>query len=176
MEIFLVTGGAGFIGSNLVGELLKQNYRVICVDNFDDTYDPKFKEEHISPFLTDKNFILYRTDIQDLSALRAIFEKEKPRYVVHLAAKADTRDAVKNPYIYVSVNIFGTLNILELSKEFGLKRVVMASSGSVYGNNRNLPWKEEENTDLPLSAYGATKKTTEMLAYTYHHNFGMNII
>ena len=176
METVLVTGGAGFIGSNLILELLKQKYRVVCVDNFDDTYELKFKEEHISPFLKNKNFVLYRVDICDMESLRSVFEKEKPVYIVHLAAKADTRDAVKNPYIYISVNIFGTLNILELSKEFGLKRVVMASSGSVYGNNRNLPWKEEENTDLPLSAYGATKKTTEMLAYTYHHNFGMNII
>ena len=176
METVLVTGGAGFIGSNLILELLKQKYRVVCVDNFDDTYKLKFKEEHISPFLKNKNFVLYRVDICDMESLRSVFEKEKPVYIVHLAAKADTRDAVKNPYIYISVNIFGTLNILELSKEFGLKRVVMASSGSVYGNNRNLPWKEEENTDLPLSAYGATKKTTEMLAYTYHHNFGMNII
>lgn len=176
METVLVTGGAGFIGSNLVGQLLKQKYRVICVDNFDDTYDPKFKEEHIAPFLYDKNFVLYRTDIRDLPAMRDIFEKEKPKYVAHLAAKADTRAAVKDPYAYVSVNVEGTLNILELSRDFSVKTVVLASSGSVYGNNPNIPWKEKENTDLPLSAYGATKKTVEMLAYTYHHNFGMNVI
>ena len=172
----LLTGGAGFIGSNLIEKLLHQKYRVICIDNFDSTYNPKFKIEHIAPFLQNKNFVLHITDIRDLEALRAIFEKEKPTYVAHLAAKADTREAVNNPYDYISVNIDGTLNILELSRDFSVKKVVLASSGSVYGNNPNTPWKEEENTDFPLSAYGATKKATEMLAYTYHHNFEMNII
>lgn len=176
MKTILVTGGAGFIGSNLVDKLLKNGHRVVCVDNFDDTYDPKLKEENVSLFLQNKNFVLYRVDIRDLVLMRNVFEKEKPEYVAHLAAKADTRYAVLNPHIYVSVNVEGTLNILELSKEFSVKTVVVASSGSVYGNNPNMPWKEEYNTDLPLSAYGVTKKTTEMLAYTYHHNFGMNIV
>lgn len=176
MKTILVTGGAGFIGSNLISKLLQKEYRVICVDNFDDTYEPKFKEENISLFLKNQDFVLYRADIRDLILMREIFEKEKPVYVAHLAAVADTRYAVLNPYIYVSVNIEGTLNILELSKEFSVKNVVVASSGSVYGNNPKVPWKEEYNTDLPLSAYGATKKTTEMLGFTYHHNFGMNII
>ncbi|MFZ2621029.1 MAG: NAD-dependent epimerase/dehydratase family protein [Minisyncoccia bacterium] len=176
MKTVLVTGGAGFIGSNLVSELLKRKYRVVCVDNFDGTYSPEFKESHVAPFVSNTNFGLFRVDICDLEKMRSIFEKEKPVYVVHLAAKADTRDAVKNPYIYISVNVNGTTNILELSKKFSVKKVVLASSGSVYGNNPNIPWKEEENTDLPLSAYGATKKTTEMLAYTYHHNFDMNVV
>jgi len=176
MKTIIVTGGAGFIGSNLIAELLRQNYRVICVDNFDNTYNPKFKEENIAPFLKNGNFILHRTDICDFMALQTIFKKEKPTLVAHLASKADTRDAVKNPEIYISVNIGGTLNLLNLARDYGVKRIVMASSGSVYGNNPNIPWKEEENTDFPLSAYGATKKTTEMLAYTYHHNFNMNVI
>ncbi len=172
----LVTGGAGFIGSNLVEELLNQKFKVICVDNFDDTYDPKFKEQHIAPFKKNKNFVLYRSDIRDLAKMKSIFKKEKPKYVAHLAAKADTRDAVANPYIYTSVNIEGSLNILELAKEFNVKQTVVASSGSVYGNNPNIPWVEDEKTDFPLSAYGATKKFVEMLSYTYHHNFGMNIV
>jgi nucleoside-diphosphate-sugar epimerase len=176
MKTALVTGGSGFIGSNLVGELLKKGYRVVCVDNFDDTYESAFKEQQIAPFLNDKNFALYRVDIRNENDLRAVFEKEKPEYVVHLAAKADTRDAVKNPRVYLSVNMDGTLNVLELCREFGVKMTIIASSGSVYGNNPNIPWKEEENTNFPLSAYGVTKKAVEMLAYTYHHNFGMNII
>lgn len=176
LKTILVTGGAGFIGSNLVGELLTKKFRVIIVDNFDETYSPKFKIEHLSPFFGNKNLVLYTTDIRNLQGLRAIFEKERPEYLAHLAAKADTRDAVDHPYDYTSVNIDGTLNILELSREFLVKRIVIASSGSVYGNNPNIPWKEEENTDYPLSAYGVTKKSVEMLAYTYHHNFDMNII
>ncbi len=155
---------------------MKRKYRVICIDNFDDTYNPRFKRQHIAPFLKDKNFILYQKDIRDLGRIKRIFKKEKPQYVVHLAAKADTRDAVQNPHIYISTNIIGTLNILELSKDYNVKKVVLASSGSVYGNNPNTPWKEGHNTDFPLSAYGVTKKAIEMLAYTYHHNFGMNIV
>lgn len=172
----LITGGAGFIGSNLVEELLNQKYRVICVDNFDDTYNPKYKKQHISPFVKNKNFKLYKTDIRDLTKMRSVFKKEKPKYVAHLAAKADTRDAVNNPFAYTSVNIEGSLNVLELCREFSIKQTVIASSGSVYGNNPNIPWIEDEKTDFPLSAYGATKKFVEMLSYTYHHNFGMNIV
>lgn len=176
MKTVLVTGGAGFIGSNLVAELLRQKYRVVCVDNFDDTYDPKFKEQHLAPCLKNPNFKLYRQDIRSLTDLKKIFATETPQSVVHLAAKADTRDAVKNPYVYISVNVEGTLNVLELCKDFAIKKLVMASSGSVYGNNPNIPWDEDENTDFPLSAYGASKKLTEMLAFTYHHNFGLQII
>ncbi len=176
METVLVTGGAGFIGSNLVHALLKKGYRVVCVDNFDDTYDPLYKEEHIAPFINDQQFVLYRVDIRNAQALYEVFEKEKPILVAHLAAKADTRHAVENPHTYLSVNMDGTLNILELCRKFGVRMTVVASSGSVYGNNPHTPWKEDTQTDLPLSAYGVTKKATEMLAYTYNHNFGMNIV
>ncbi len=176
MDTILVTGGAGFIGSNLVAALLKAGNRVACVDNFDDTYDAAFKEEHVAPFMADKNFALYRTDIRDLAGLKEVFEKEKPTHVAHLAAKADTRKAVEDPRTYISVNIDGTLNVLDLSREYKVKTVVVASSGSVYGNNPNTPWKEDGDTDSPLSAYGASKKAAELLAYTYHHNFGMHIV
>jgi len=176
METVLVTGAAGFIGSNLTKTLLDEGYRVVGVDNFDDTYDPRFKEEQIAPFLTDSNFILERADIRDLSALKDIFETEKPSYVIHLAAKADTRDAVQNPRLYISVNIDGTLNILELCKEYAVANLIIASSSSVYGNSSRIPWKEDEAADRQISPYGATKRSTELLAHTYHHNFGMSII
>lgn len=176
MQTVLVTGGAGFIGSNTVAELLSHGYRVVCVDNFAaDLYDPAFKEEHIAAFASNPNFVLYRTDITDFSALRKIFEAEKPELLVHLAAQANTRKAVEEPQSYIDVNLTGTLNLLELSKEFGLKNIVIASSSSVYGNSERTPWREDDVADKPLSPYGATKRADEILAYTYHHNFGLNI-
>lgn len=175
MKTVLVTGAAGFIGSNLTKTLLEEGYKVVGVDNFDDTYNPKFKEDHIASFIGNANFILHRVDIRDLPALTAIFETEKPSYVVHLAAKVDTRHAVEMPHEYTSVNIDGTLNILELCKEYKVEDLVLASSSSVYGNSPNVPWAEDDTADRPLSPYGATKRAVEHLAYTYYHNFGMNI-
>jgi len=175
MKTALVTGGAGFIGSNLVGELLKRGYRVICVDNFDPLYDPVLKEGNLLPFKDNKNFVLHRTDIRDVESMRKIFDSEKPTYVVHLAARPDTRDAVKSPREYMSINIDGTLNILELCKDFKVENLAMASSSSVYGNDPSVPWKEDALADRPLSPYGATKRTTELLAHSYNHNFGINI-
>jgi UDP-glucuronate 4-epimerase len=175
MKTVLVTGVAGFIGSNLVPTLLEKGYRVVGVDNFDDTYDIKFKESNIVPCIPNPNFILHRKDIRDLPALTAIFEAEKPSYVVHLAAKADTRKAVDAPRTYVSVNIDGTLNILELCREYPVENLVIASSSSVYGNSSQVPFTEDQQADRPISPYGATKRSVEHLAHTYRHNFGMNI-
>ena len=175
MKTVLVTGGAGFIGSNLVGELLKRDYKVVCVDNFDPLYDPKLKVGNIEPFTKNENFVLYKSDIREFENLKDIFKKENPEIVVHLAARPDTRDAVKNPGEYISVNINGTLNVLELCKDFEVKNLVMASSSSVYGNDPSMPWSENAKADKPLSPYGATKKTTELLAHSYQHNFGLNV-
>lgn len=176
METVLVTGGAGFIGSNLVENLLGRGYRVVVVDNFaDDLYNPKFKDEHISRFIDNQNFALHRVDICDLAKLKSIFEIEKPKYVAHLAAKANTRKAVGDPYVYMDVNIVGTLNILELCKDYKVENLAIASSSSVYGNSQNVPWKETDSADQPLSPYGMTKRADEILAYTYHHNFSLNI-
>ena len=175
MKTVLVTGAAGFIGSNLVRALLDGGYRVVGVDNFDDTYDPAFKEAQIAPFIGNAHFVLECIDIRDMPALTAVFEKEKPAYVIHLAAKADTRKAVDTPRVYVSVNIDGTLNVLELCREYPVENLIIASSASVYGNTQEVPWTEDEIADRPLSPYGMTKRSVELLAYTYHHNFNMNI-
>lgn len=175
MKTVLVTGAAGFIGSNLIPALLKNGYRVAGVDNFDDMYDPRLKESHVAPFLNNPNFTLHRVDIRDLPALKAVFEAEKPSYVVHLGARADTRKAVETPRLYTSVNIDGTLNILELCREYPVENLVIASSSSVYGNSSQVPFTEDQSADRPISPYGATKRAAELLAHTYHHNFGMNI-
>jgi UDP-glucuronate 4-epimerase len=175
MKIILVTGGAGFIGSNLIQELLSdKGYRVIAVDNLDDSYDIKYKEEHLKPFINHENFVFYKNDILDLNALKKIFEKEKPEYIVHLAAKTDTRKAVADPYIYETVNIRGTINLLELAKDYGIKNFVFASSSSVYGNTASIPFKEDDSHSFAISPYGATKRSGEFFVYTYYHNFGLN--
>jgi len=172
----LVTGGAGFIGSQTIAKLFEEdNVRIICVDNFDDTYERKYKEGNIKLFLDNPNFVLYEIDIVDKEKLKDVFEKEKPTHVIHLAAKADTRNAVSNPHIYIDVNIVGTLNVFECAKESKVENIVAASSSSVYGNNKNVPWSEEQKDILPISPYGTTKLSSEYLAYTYHRNFDMNI-
>lgn len=178
MKTILVTGGAGFIGSNLIETLLTRKVygRVVCVDNLDPFYDPKFKEENTQPFLKNAKFKFYKTDIRDNATLAEIFEKEKPTFVVHLAAKADTRRSVKEPMEYETVNMQGTLNLLELAKDHQVKKFVFISSSSVYGNSAKAPFKETSITDFPLAPYGATKKAGEVLAYTYAHNFGLSII
>jgi UDP-glucuronate 4-epimerase len=178
MKNILVTGGAGFIGSHLTEALIKDKKvgKVICVDNMDDNYPADLRKENLSSFKNNKKFKLYKTDIRDLSALRNIFKKEKPEVVIHLAAKTDTRTSVAEPLEYETVNIGGTLNLLELSKDFNIKKFIFASSSSVYGNSAVPPIKETEITDFPLSPYGATKKTGEILSYTYSYNHALPVV
>lgn len=177
MKTILVTGGAGFIGSNLIETLLKRKAidRVVCVDNLDPFYDPVFKKENIKPFLKSEKFKFYKTDIRNHDALAKIFANEQPTFVVHLAAKANARASVKEPEEYQSVNIIGTLNLLELSREHHVKRFVFISSSSVYGNAAKAPFSETSTTDFPLAPYGASKKAGEVLAHTYAHNFKLPI-
>ena len=174
----LVTGGAGFIGSHLCDRLLNmpEIEKVVCVDNLDPVYPVSLKKENISVFSGNSKFVFYENDICDLSAMRDIFEKEKPDYVINLAAKTDTRASVMEPYEHVRVNIIGVLNILELSKDFRVKRVSLFSSSSVYGNSKATPpFAETESTDFPLAPYGATKKAAEVLAYTYFYNHNLPV-
>jgi len=175
MKTVLVTGAAGFVGSNLATELLKRGYRVVGVDNFDDTYALKFKEAQVVPFLHDPNFELVRADICDKDAMQKLFERVRPELVAHLAAKADTRAAVENPYPYIDNNITGSLNIFEASKTTGVQNIVYVSSSSVYGNSTAAPWREDAPADRAISPYGATKRAVEIFAHAYHHNFGLNI-
>lgn len=176
MEVILVTGGAGFIGSNLVEALLKAGNRVVCVDNFSDNYDPHFKEENIRPFLINPLFSLHRVDICNTQALQEVFNTAKPSKVVHLAAKTDTRTSVVSPQEYVDVNITGTLNMLELSTKHKIQKFIFASSSSVYGNKNVAPYSEEASTDFPIAPYGATKKAGEILSYSYFFNFGLPVM
>ncbi len=174
MKTVLVTGGAGFIGSNLTQSLLDKGYKVVCVDNFDDLYDPSFKIANIKDFKN--NFKLYKLDILEFEKLRKVFKKEKPNLVVHLAAMADTRMAKENTRKYFEVDVEGTFNMLELSKDFNIENTVLASSSSVYGNDPHVPWTEDLPADKPLSIYSAAKRSTEHLAHSYNHTFGLNVI
>lgn len=170
----LVTGGAGFIGSHTIRKLLELNYKVVCVDSFDDYYDPKVKEDNIAAFKKNKKFSLYRQNICDFKRLSRIFQREKPEKVCHLAAKVGVRASIKDPLPYIETNISGTLNLLKLSVANNVQSFVFASSSSVYGDTKKIPFKEENSTDNPISPYAATKKAGELLVHVYHKLFNLN--
>ncbi len=172
-DTVLVTGGAGFIGSHMVRKLLQQGDRVVIVDNFNDYYNPRMKEQNLKDILLDGNCVLYRKDICDYQDMQEIFKSEKIDKICHLAARAGVRPSIKNPFMYEEVNIRGTLHLLKLACQYGVANFVYASSSSVYGNNTKIPFSEADNVDNPISPYAATKKATELLAHTYHSLYNL---
>jgi UDP-glucuronate 4-epimerase len=171
----LVTGGAGFIGSNLIDMLLKRNHEVAAVDNFTNFYDPKIKGNNIKNASDYDSFKLYRTDITDRDSLDYLFNKHDFEIIVHLAAKAGVRPSIEDPVGYSKTNIQGTINLLEIAKEKKINKFIFASSSSVYGNNKKVPFSEDDNVDFPISPYAATKKAGELICYNYHHLYNINI-
>ena len=176
MKTYLVTGGAGFIGSTLCEELLKDNNKVIVIDNFCDFYDPNVKENNIKEFIGNSNFKLYREDIRNRQAIAKIFEENDIEIVVHLAAMAGVRPSIKNPCLYQEVNCLGTQNILEEMKAHNVKNLIMASSSSVYGNCKEVPFREDMIVDFAISPYAATKKANEVMTHVYHKLFDFNVL
>lgn len=176
MKKYLVTGGAGFIGSTLVDRLLKEGNSVIVVDNFCDFYSPEIKENNVKHNLNNLNYKLYKMDIRDNEQLSKVFSDNKIDGIFHLAAMAGVRPSIENPILYQEVNGIGTQNILEEAKKNNIKNLVMASSSSVYGNCKEVPFKEDFIVDYAISPYAATKKSNEVMAHVYHHLFNMNII
>lgn len=176
MKTYLITGGAGFIGSTLAEKLLEQGFNVIVVDNFCDFYDPKIKERNIKKCLENENYKLYRTDIRNKEELSKVFIENKIDAVIHLAAMAGVRPSIEDPILYQEVNGIGTQNILECAKKNNVNKLVMASSSSVYGNCKEVPFKEDFVVDYAISPYAATKKSNEVMAHVYHHLYNMNII
>ncbi len=172
MKVF-VTGGAGFIGSHLSEALIDQGYEIVCVDNFNNYYDPKIKRKNIRNLQDHENFLLYETDIRDYDALEKIFAEHNFDGIIHLAARAGVRPSIQQPLLYQEVNVRGTLNLLELARIHEIPRFVFASSSSVYGNNKKVPFSETDNVDHPISPYAATKKAGELLVYTYYHLYGI---
>jgi UDP-glucuronate 4-epimerase len=177
MNHILVTGGAGFIGSHLCERLLRDGVHVICIDNFDSFYDPDIKIKNVEAMTKrfPDLFELVTEDIRNPDHVKGIFQKNQIEFVVHLAARAGVRPSIAEPLLYQDVNIRGTIVLLETCKAHGIKNFIFASSSSVYGENQRIPFKEKDLDIQPISPYGATKRAGELLCYSYHHLYGMNI-
>ncbi len=171
----LITGGAGFIGSHLSEKIIGLGHKVICVDNFNDYYDPAIKENNISGIIDNDNYRLYRADILDKEAVREIFSTSGIDLVIHLAARAGVRPSLSNAALYEKVNVEGTINLLENCREHGIDKFIFASSSSVYGGNKKIPFSETDRVDSPVSPYAATKKSGELICYTYHHLYNISV-
>ena len=177
MKSILVTGGAGFIGSHLVDRLLSEGeWRVSVVDDLNDFYDPAIKLANASTHEKNSNYQLFKADIRDQTALRNIFAGNGFDCLVHLAARAGVRPSLDQPRLYAETNINGTLNLLELAREHGIKQFVFGSSSSVYGINAKLPFGEDDPIRQPISPYAATKAAGELLCHTYTHLYDIRCV
>ena len=170
----IVTGAAGFIGAALCKKLLKNNEFVIGVDNLNNYYDPKIKLDRLKDIESIKNsakqnWRFFNISIEDKISLKQIFADYNPRVVVHLAAQAGVRHSISNPDKYISSNLLGFGNILELCRHCDVENFIYASSSSVYGGNKSLPFKEDDNVNHPVSLYAATKRANELMAHSYSH-------
>jgi len=172
---FLVTGGAGFIGSHVCEKLLSAGARVTALDNFDAFYDRTTKLRNLEDCLRNPNFRLIEGDIRDSALVTDSLKATSPQAIIHLAARAGVRPSLEDPAGYSDVNVRGTIIVLETARTCGIRNVIFASSSSVYGNQGDQPLSESLNTDKPLSPYGATKKAGELLCHASHHIHGLSI-
>jgi UDP-glucuronate 4-epimerase len=171
----LVTGSAGFIGYHLARKLLDNGYVVIGVDNFNDYYEVKLKEDRNKILANYSNFELVRGDLSDELFVNKLFNNNNIDCVYHLAAQAGVQYSKDNPQEYIKSNIKAFINILEGMRKQGILKLFFSSSSTVYGESNNVPFKPQNNTDKPISVYAATKKADELLAYTYHYLYGINV-
>lgn len=169
----LVSGSAGFIGYHACKLLLDNGHEIIGIDNLNDYYDINLKKHRLSLLKKYKTFVFCKIDIQDHLSLENIFKKHKFDYVLHLAAQAGVRYSIKNPHIYIHSNVHGFLNILEACRHNDIKHLVYASSSSVYGLNQIQPYSENHGVDHPVSLYGATKKSNELMAHSYSELYNL---
>jgi len=170
----LVTGAAGFIGSHLCEKLLVDGNSVVGFDNFDPFYERTIKENNLKTSNSTESFKMVEGDIGDTDSVEKLFNEDTFEVVVHLAAKAGVRPSIKDPMAYYRVNVLGTLNILEMMKKKDIKRLVFASSSSVYGNSPDVPYDETMNVNNPISPYAATKIAAELLCYNYRHLYDIS--
>jgi len=169
----LVTGTAGFVGAALTERLLARGDEVYGIDNHNDYYDPSLKEARLARLASHPNYTHLRADLADAAALNRAFQEFKPQRVVNLAAQAGVRYSLKNPQVYAQSNLVGFVNVLEACRHGNVEHLVYASSSSVYGANRKLPFAVEDAVDHPVSLYAATKKANELMAHTYSHLYGL---
>lgn len=174
MDTILVTGAAGFIGFHLCRRLLADGREVVGLDNLNDYYDVDLKQARLEQLRQSPTFKFVKLDLADREGMEALFAQRKPEIVVNLAAQAGVRYSLKNPHAYVETNLAGFVNVLEGCRHHAVRHLVYASSSSVYGLNTHMPFSVHENTDHPVSLYGATKKANELMAHAYSHLYGLS--
>ena len=174
MKEILVTGSAGFIGSKISEFLIKDSNEVVGIDNLNNYYDIKLKEWRLSELGKYPYFNFYKIDIENFKELRSIFQLNAFDAVINLAARAGVRYSIENPFVYLSANAVGNLNLLELCKEFKVPKFILASTSSLYAGQK-MPFKEELPVNTPISPYAASKKSAEVMAYTYHYLYGIDV-
>lgn len=172
----LITGVAGFIGSNLTDRLLSEDYEVIGVDNFNNYYDSKIKEDNLNKAGKHVNFKLYGEDILNLGELEKIFRIEKFNKVIHLAARAGVRPSIDNPLLYSEVNVLGTINLLKLAVDYKIEQFIFGSSSSVYGNSKRIPFSENDPCNDIISPYGASKRAAELWVESFYRTYGLKSV
>lgn len=173
MAHYLVTGAAGFIGSRTTQMLIEQGHTVVGIDNVNDAYDPRIKEYRLRKLQALKAFKFHRADISEKSSIE-LFKNEKIDGVINLAARAGVRYSVDNPWVFLESNVTGTLNMLEVCRQFGCKKFILASTSSIYGENPEYPTPETASSSEPLQPYAASKKGAEALTHSYHHLYGID--
>jgi UDP-glucuronate 4-epimerase len=177
MKRILITGGAGFIGSHLVDHLMAEgDWQITIIDDFNNFYDPSIKRANIKRHLARADYRLIEADIRDYDGIRQALGETRFDCIVHLAARAGVRPSLTEPRLYVETNINGTMNLLELARERGTKQFVFGSSSSVYGENKKMPFSEDDPIFNPISPYAATKAAGELICHTYSHLYGMRIV
>jgi UDP-glucuronate 4-epimerase len=172
----LITGIAGFIGSHLARNLLTRGDKILGIDNISDYYDVNLKYDRLNNLKKYKNFIFEKIDISNYLDLEKIIKKHKVSKICHLAAQAGVRYSLEAPMEYIKSNIVGHLNMLEICRNYEIKNIVYASSSSVYGGNTKVPFSINDRVDTPVSLYAATKRSDELMSYTYNHLYGINTI
>ena len=173
MAKYLVTGSAGFIGFHTAKHLLEKKIEVVGIDNFNSYYDASLKEDRNKILEKYSNFKLYRGNFEDLDFIKKVFKENKIDKICHLGAQAGVRYSLTNPHIYIQSNLVGFTNLIDEAKNNDVKTFVYASSSSVYGDNKKVPFSVEDRVDSPISLYAATKRANELVTYSYHHLFGM---
>jgi len=178
MGHYLLTGAAGFIASKVAELLLSEGHAVVGVDNMNDAYDVRLKQWRLAQLAGRPGFKFRQLDITNRQKMRDLWESQKTKgfdAVINLAARAGVRQSVENPWVYLETNITGTLNLLDLCREFDVKKFILASTSSLYGKDNPLPFREDADSNRPLSPYAASKKAAEALCYTYHYLYGLDV-